>query len=69
MHKTGASIWGVLVFIWVVLGLVAFVWSITCFWKSGTLEQQWLGLLVAIVTGPFYFLFLNSAHKQGTGYC
>jgi hypothetical protein len=39
---------------------VAFIISIMCFGKSGTIVQQIVGLLLAIFFGPFYWLYYIS---------
>ena len=55
------TLWDSFVFlvmlIWVVAGIVAFVMSILCFGKSGTIAQQVVGLLLAVFFGPFYWLY------------
>lgn len=43
--------------IWVAAGIIAFIMSILCFGKSGTIAQQIVGLLLAIFFGPFYWLY------------
>jgi hypothetical protein len=45
------------IFVWVFIGLVAFIMSLVCFAKSGTTFNKIIGLLLAIFFGPFYFLF------------
>ena len=57
--------WFVLIFVfaWVVAGIVAFLWSIMCFGKSGTMSQQLVGLFLAIFFGPLYWLYLYSVKK------
>ena len=45
------------VLIWVLIGLVAFITSIVCFTRSGTTFDKFMGLLLALFFGPFYFLF------------
>ena len=55
--KTTAIIVGVLIFLWIVLGLVAFIWSLVCFGRSGTTAQHVIGLLLALFLGPFYFIY------------
>jgi hypothetical protein len=46
-----------LVFVWFILGVVAFVWSLLCFGKSGTSVDHIVGLLLALFFGPFYFIY------------
>jgi hypothetical protein len=45
------------ILLWVFLGIVAFIMSLICFGKSGTLVDKILGLLLAFIFGPFYFFF------------
>lgn len=52
-----------IVLVWTVAGIVAFLWSIICFGKSGTMSQQIVGLLLAIFFGPFYWLYYFSVKK------
>lgn len=51
--------------IWNFVGLVAFVTSLVCFYRSGTTEQHAIGLLLAIILGPFYFLY----YRCSPSYC
>jgi hypothetical protein len=50
---------GLLVFVvaWAVLGFGAFVMSLVCFSKKGTGDGNVVGLLLAILLGPFYWLY------------
>ena len=43
----------VIVAIWVILGIEAFIMSIVCFGRSGSTSQQVVGLLLAIFFGNF----------------
>ena len=43
--------------LWIIAGLVAFVWSLACFGKSGTTAQKVIGLVVSIFFGPFYWIY------------
>jgi hypothetical protein len=52
-------------FIWVLLGLIAFILSLVCFARSGSILEKILGLLLAIFFGPFYFIF----YAVNSGYC
>lgn len=56
----GFGIWlAVLIFmlIWGIAGFVAFVMSIVCFTRSGTIGQQIGGLLIAVFLGPLYWFY------------
>jgi len=50
---------------WIVLGLVAFIYSLVCFGKSGTTSQHVLGLALAFFFGPFYFIY----YRLSKTYC
>jgi low affinity Fe/Cu permease len=47
----------ILILIWALLGLVAFIMSIVCFTRSGSAFEKVMGLILAIFLGPLYFLF------------
>ena len=47
----------ILVSIWIIIGLAAFITSLFCFARNGTLIDKIVGLALAIFFGPFYFLF------------
>jgi hypothetical protein len=48
--------------IWSLLGLAAFITSLICFgFRSSGLDQKVLALLVAIILGPFYWLYFYYA--------
>jgi magnesium-transporting ATPase (P-type) len=49
----------IFLFAWVFLGLIAFVWSLYCFRKSGSTEQKLLGFLLAIFLGPLFFIYFR----------
>ncbi len=44
--------------IWALLGIIAFIYSLVCFGKSGTSLDKIVGLLLAIFFGPLYFIYL-----------
>lgn len=50
---------------WGLFGFIAFIMSIVCFGRSGSIEEKIIGLLLAIFLGPFYFLF----YGFNKGYC
>lgn len=54
---------GVMLFvlIWAIMGVAAFIASLVCFGRSGTVGEKFLGLILAFFLGPFYWLyfFLN----------
>lgn len=46
------------IIIWSILGVLAFFTSLICFgFRSSSLDQKVLGLLVSLVLGPFYWLY------------
>lgn len=49
----------IFLFVWVFLGLIAFVWSLYCFRKSGSTEQKVLGFLLAVFLGPLFFIYFR----------
>ena len=58
---------GLLIFIliWGLIGFIGFIMSLVCYSKSGTLDEKIIGILIALVTGPFYFLY----YIFNKGYC
>ena len=54
---SGIAVFWIIVGVWVILGFIAFVLSLTCFGKSGTLADKIVGLLLALLFGPFYFIY------------
>jgi uncharacterized membrane protein len=46
-----------LAIVWVLAGVVGFIWSLVCFGRSGTTTQKVIGLLLAIFFGPFYWIY------------
>ena len=43
--------------IWSLLGFAAFVMSLVCVGRSGTVLDKALGIVVAMLAGPFYWLY------------
>ena len=54
-----AFAWFVLIFIflWVLAGLAAFFMSVVCFAFSGTVLEKVGGLALAVLFGPFYWIY------------
>lgn len=50
---------------WIILGLLAYLTSITC--KEGSWVQKVLGVLISILLGPLYFVYLMITKPYG--YC
>jgi uncharacterized membrane protein len=44
-------------FIWVIIGIIAFLASLVCMFYQGSPTDKAVGLLLAIITGPFYWLY------------
>jgi uncharacterized membrane protein len=57
---------GFIYIIWVFTGVLAFITSLICFAFHGTMSDKFLGLSVALVIGPFYWLYFIF---NNTGYC
>jgi hypothetical protein len=49
----------VLMTVWILAGISAFVYSLYCFTKSGTTAEKILGFIIAMVSGPFYFIYVG----------
>jgi len=47
--------------LWLLFGLVGFVMSLICFGYSGSLGEKILGIVIALVLGPWYFLYYFSS--------
>lgn len=48
---------GIAMFVWVIAGIAAFILSLICFGKSGSESQKLIGLLLAVIFGPFYWIY------------
>ena len=57
---------GFIYLIWIFTGILAFLTSLICFAFNGTMSDKFLGLIVALVIGPFYWLYFIF---NNTGYC
>ena len=47
----------ILIILWMILGFIAFIWSLVCFGRSGTTSQHVIGLVIAVLFGPFYWIY------------
>jgi len=47
----------ILIWIWVISGLLAFIVSLVCFGFNGSIADKFLGLLIVLAVGPFYWLY------------
>lgn len=55
---------------WVLAGIAAFIMSLVCFAFSGTTLDKLGGLAIAVMFGPFYWIyysFMNGYCKRVTG--
>jgi hypothetical protein len=64
-EKVTVQILGLFMFVWIVVGLSAFVWSIYCFGKTGTMLHKLIGLIMAVFFGPLFFIL----YKFSPTYC
>jgi hypothetical protein len=64
-EKVTVQILGLFMFVWIVVGLSAFAWSIYCFGKTGTMLQKLIGLVMAVFFGPLFFIL----YKFSPTYC
>ena len=55
--SSGKIILLIIIAIWVILGIAGFIMSIVCFGRSGSTSQHVVGLLLAILFGPIYWIF------------
>jgi hypothetical protein len=63
--QTTIQIFGLFTFIWIMLGLIAFIWSIYCFGKTGTIFQKMVGIIMAMFMGPLFFFY----YRYSPTYC
>jgi len=68
-YSNGAAVGMVtiLFLIWAFLGLAAFIMSIVCFGRDGTMSENIIGLILSIFTGPLYFIYYYIMKPKG--YC
>jgi len=60
------NFWIFFCIIWSLLGLMAFATSAVCFFYNGKSEQKWLGLIISIIIGPFYWFYFATVDEN---YC
>jgi Ca2+/Na+ antiporter len=57
-QSTWSSVFtSIVVIVWVALGIAAFIVSLLCFGKSGTMTHKIFGFLLAVIFGPFYWVY------------
>jgi len=57
--------YSLIVLIWVVSGLIGFVFSIVCIFYESSVGEKIIGVILGIFTGPFYWLY----YILNTNYC
>jgi Flp pilus assembly protein TadB len=61
--KNVSSLGGLFVFVvlimwlWVIAGLLGFLTSLVCFGFNGSISDKFLGLIIVLLIGPFYWLY------------
>lgn len=55
--RTAYIITSIFIFLWVAVGIAAFIMSILCFGRSGSNSQHIVGILLSIFFGPFYWIY------------
>ena len=65
MNSSYAALAAIFAFAWVLAGVLAFIFSITCVGFQGSFSQKALGLIIAMMFGPFYWIFYYFV----PGYC
>lgn len=51
--------------IWVLIGMIGFLMSLVCCFYNGTTTDKFVGILLAWVLGPFYWLY----YIYNSSYC
>ena len=55
----------VCILIWFLIGIIGFLLSLVCFGRSGTIIQKLGGFGIALLTGPFFWVY----YFLDTSYC
>ena len=55
--KVRAAFLGLFALAWVLFGIAAFFFSLVCFGRSGSFGEKVFGFFLALVFGPFYFVY------------
>jgi heme/copper-type cytochrome/quinol oxidase subunit 4 len=45
------------ILVWIIAGFMAFVMSLVCFARDGTVIEKIVGLLLPFLIGPFYWMY------------
>lgn len=59
------SFFGWFVIAWIIAGFIAFITSLFCFAKSGSVLEKIIGSLLSIILGPFYWIY----YFASSSYC
>ncbi len=59
-------LWAIIVLIWFVVGFCGLVASLLCFAFNGSITDKTVGFLLAVITGPFYWLYFIFNSKYCT---
>ena len=57
VSASGVGVFFLIIVIWLLAGLVAFIASIVCFGRGGSSSENIVGLLIAMFFGPFYWIY------------
>ena len=52
--------WALVVLVWVLFGIAGFVMSLWCIGFSGNFGEKFMGIIIAIILGPWYWLYFYS---------
>ena len=55
--KVRAAFLGLFALAWLLFGVAAFFFSLVCFGRSGSFGEKVFGFFLALVFGPFYFVY------------
>lgn len=59
------SFFSIFILLWLIIGTIAFIYSLFCLTRKGTTTSKIIGLLLAWFLGPFFFIYL----KFNKSYC
>jgi len=54
------TFWAVLVLGWVLFGIAGFVMSLWCIGFTGNFGEKFIGVIIAMILGPWYWLYFYS---------
>tara|TARA_B110000483_G_scaffold126207_1_gene151617 strand:+ start:1631 stop:2170 length:540 start_codon:yes stop_codon:yes gene_type:complete len=64
-EKTIKIILVIFFIIWIITGIISLLYSLFCFGYDSTLTEKIIGFLIALITGPFYFIY----YSYNKNYC